>query len=54
MKGDKEDRVLEVEGVVEKIVVYDDSGAEDDPDGNYGGGGQPGPGRCWCRLVLLD
>lgn len=34
MPGDQEDRELEIQGVVDIVVVYNDTAAEDNPDGN--------------------
>jgi hypothetical protein len=39
MPCDKEDRVTEVEGAVQVVVVQDDRRREGDPDGDNGGGG---------------
>ncbi len=40
MKSDQEDRESELEGVVQVVIVDDDRGAEDDPDGYDGSRGQ--------------
>lgn len=39
---DEEDGELEVEVVVDVVVVYDDGGGEDDPDGDDGCRGELG------------
>jgi len=48
--GDQKDRKLEVQGVVDIVVVYNDTAAEDDPDGDDSGCTELGTST---RLLLV-